>query len=163
TRPVRWLVALLGDQVVPVSVSTLAAGRTTRVHRTAAQPKVEIAAAEGYLDLLRIHGIEADPAKRRTEIVEAAQRLAEEVGGSVDMEGEARSVDQFVNLVEEPPSILGGFPADYLTLPSEILTTVMRKHQRYLPVRDGEGKLQPHFVAVANGSVDEDVVRAGNE
>jgi glycyl-tRNA synthetase len=163
TRPVRWLVALLGDQVVPVSVSTLAAGRTTRVHRTAAQPQVEIAAAEGYLDLLRIHGIEADPAKRREQIVTAAQELAATVGGTIDVEGESALIDQIVNLVEEPTAILGGFSADYLTLPGEILTTVMRKHQRYLPVRDAEGNLLPHFVAVANGSVDDDVVRGGNE
>ncbi|GAB2646289.1 glycine--tRNA ligase [Kribbella swartbergensis] len=163
TRPIRWLVALLGDQVVPVSVSTLAAGRTTRVHRTAAQPQVEIAAAEGYLDLLRIHGIEADPARRRAQIVEAAQRLAQSVGGAIDVEGESALIDQIVNLVEEPTAILGGFSADYLTLPGEILTTVMRKHQRYLPVRDADGNLLPHFVAVANGSVDEGVVREGNE
>nr|WP_199235027.1 glycine--tRNA ligase [Kribbella sp. VKM Ac-2568] len=163
TRPVRWLVALLGDQVVPVSVSTLAAGRTTRVHRTAAQPTVEIAAAEGYLDLLRIHGIEADPAKRRAQIIEAAQRLTAEVGGTVDVEGESTLVDQIVNLIEEPTAILGNFSPDYLDLPSEILTTVMRKHQRYLPVRDADGKLLPHFVAVANGSVDEATVRNGNE
>ncbi|GAA1592503.1 glycine--tRNA ligase [Kribbella sancticallisti] len=163
TRPVRWLVALLGDQVVPVSVSSLAAGRTTRVHRTAAQPTVEIAAAEGYLDLLRIHGIEADPAKRRATIVEAAQRLTAEVDGSVDVEGESALIDQIVNLVEEPTAILGNFSPDYLDLPAEILITVMRKHQRYLPVRDADGKLLPHFVAVANGSVDEATVRNGNE
>ncbi|WP_433023452.1 glycine--tRNA ligase [Kribbella sp. CA-294648] len=163
TRPVRWLVALLGDQVVPVSVSTLAAGRTTRVHRTAAQPIVEIAAAEGYLDLLRIHGIEADPAKRRATIVEAAQALAAEVDGSIDVDGESALIDQIVNLVEEPTAILGNFSADYLDLPAEILTTVMRKHQRYLPVRAADGKLLPHFVAVANGSVDEATVRNGNE
>ncbi|TCN31566.1 glycyl-tRNA synthetase beta chain [Kribbella orskensis] len=163
TRPVRWLVALLGDQVVPVSVSTLAAGRTTRVHRTAAQPAVEIAAAEGYLDLLRIHGIEADPAKRRAQVIEAAQRLTAEVGGTVDIEGESALLDQIVNLIEEPTAILGNFSPDYLDLPSEILTTVMRKHQRYLPVRDADGRLLPHFVAVANGSVDEATVRNGNE
>jgi len=163
TRPVRWLVALLGDQVVPVSVSSLAAGRTTRVLRTAAQTQVEIAAAEGYLDLLRIHGIEADPARRREQIVTASRELAESVDGTIDVEGESALIDQIVNLIEEPTAILGGFSADYLTLPGEILTTVMRKHQRYLPVRDGDGNLLPHFVAVANGSVDEDVVRGGNE
>jgi glycyl-tRNA synthetase len=163
TRPVRWLVALLGDQVVPVSVSTLAAGRITRVHRTAAQPTVEIAAAEGYLDLLRIHGIEADPAKRRDQIVKAAVELAGTVGGTIDVDGEAALIDQIVNLVEEPTPILGGYSADYLDLPAEILTTVMRKHQRYLPVRAEDGKLLAHFVAVANGSVDEETVRGGNE
>jgi glycyl-tRNA synthetase len=163
TRPVRWLVALLGDQIVPVSVSSLAAGRTTRVHRTAAQPQVEIASAEGYLDLLRIHGIEADPARRREQIVTASRELATGAGGGIDFEGESALVDQIVNLVEEPTAILGGFEAAYLDLPGEILTTVMRKHQRYLPVRDADGKLLPHFVAVANGSVDEDLVRGGNE
>jgi glycyl-tRNA synthetase len=100
------------------------------VHRTAAQPKVEIASAEGYLDLLRIHGIEADPARRRSTIVDAAAELSAKVQGTVDVEGEAALVDQIVNLVEEPTPILGGFAADYLELPSEILTTVMRKHQR---------------------------------
>ncbi|GAB2597759.1 glycine--tRNA ligase [Kribbella endophytica] len=163
TRPVRWLVALLGDQVVPVAASTLTAGRITRVHRTAAQPTVEIAAAEGYLDLLRIHGIEADPARRRSQIVEAAQELAATVDGSVDVEGESALIDQIVNLVEEPTAILGSFEPGYLDLPAEILTTVMRKHQRYLPVRSADGKLLPHFVAVANGSVKPDVVRGGNE
>jgi glycyl-tRNA synthetase len=163
TRPVRWLVALLGDEIVPVSVSSLAAGRITRVHRTAAPPQVEVASAEGYLDLLRIHGIEADPARRRDAIVTTSRRLATDAGGTIDFEGESALVDQIVNLVEEPTAILGHFSADYLDLPGEILTTVMRKHQRYLPVRDAEGKLLPHFVAVANGSVEEDVVRGGNE
>ncbi|WP_165952727.1 glycine--tRNA ligase, partial [Kribbella albertanoniae] len=163
TRPVRWLVALLGDEIVPVSVSSLAAGRTTRVHRTAAPPKVEIASAEGYLDLLRIHGIEADPARRRQVIIETSERLAAEVNGSIDFAAESALLDQIVNLIEEPTPILGNFSADYLDLPPEILTTVMRKHQRYLPVRDGDGKLLPHFVAVANGSVNEATVRNGNE
>ncbi|NEA37578.1 glycine--tRNA ligase [Streptomyces sp. SID13031] len=163
TRPVRWLVALLGDQVVPVSVSSLSAGRTTRVLRTAAQPTVEIAAAEGYLDLLRIHGIEADPAKRRQRIVEATELLVREVNGSVDFAAESALLDQIVNLIEEPTPILGNFSADYLDLPAEILTTVMRKHQRYLPVRGADGELLPHFVAVANGSVNEATVRNGNE
>ncbi len=163
TRPVRWLVALLGDEIVPVSVSSLAAGRTTRVHRTAAPPRVEISSAEGYLDLLRIHGIEADPARRRQQIIETSERLAAEVDGSIDFAAESALLDQIVNLVEEPTPILGNFSPDYLDLPPEILTTVMRKHQRYLPVRGADGKLLPHFVAVANGSVNEATVRNGNE
>jgi len=163
TRPVRWLVALLGDHLVPVAASSLASGRVTRVHRVADQPTVEIATADGYLELLRQHDIEADPAVRRERIVADAARLAASVGGTVDVEGEAALIDQIVNLVEEPTAILGGFSADYLELPAEILTTVMRKHQRYLPVRAADGGLLPHFVAVANGSCDEATVRAGNE
>ncbi|WP_328996894.1 glycine--tRNA ligase [Kribbella sp. NBC_01245] len=163
TRPIRWLVALLGDQLIPLSVGSLTAGRTTRVHRVAAQPEIEIASADAYLDLLRSNGIEADADVRRTRIVADAGRLAATVDGVVDVDGETALVDQIVNLVEEPTALLGGFEPDYLSLPPEILTTVMRKHQRYLPVRNADGGLLPHFVAVANGAIDEATVRAGNE
>ncbi|OLF16048.1 glycine--tRNA ligase [Actinophytocola xanthii] len=163
TRPVRWLVALLGSEVVPVVASSLAAGRTTRVHRTAESPVVEVPSASGYLDFLASHGIVASPSARRATIVSAATALAESVGGRIDVEGEAALLDEITNLVEEPNAILGGFAPSYLDLPQEILTTVMRKHQRYVPVRDAEGNLLPHFVAVANGSCAADAVRAGNE
>lgn len=163
TRPVRWLVALLGDVVVPVSVSTLRAGRTTRVHRTASPPVIEIESADGYLDLLAQHGIVADGVRRRAEIIAAAGELAASAGGTVDETGEAALLDEITNLVEQPVAILGGFDERYLELPQEILTTVMRKHQRYLPVRSVGSELLPYFVAVANGSCDHDAVRAGNE
>jgi len=163
SRPVRWLVALLGTEVVPVAVSALSAGRTTRVHRTAPSPVVDVASADGYLNFLAGHGITASIADRRATIVATAQKLAESVGGSIDVDGEAALLDEITNLVEEPNAILGGFASSYLELPQEILTTVMRKHQRYLPVRSAAGELLPHFVAVANGSCDADAVREGNE
>jgi glycyl-tRNA synthetase len=163
TRPVRWLVALLGDTVAPVAASSLSAGRTTRVHRTADPSTVEVPTADGYLDLLRQHGIVADQDRRRGLIVDAARQLAASVGGSIDIDGEFELIDEITNLVEQPNAILGGFARDYLDLPQEILTTVMRKHQRYLPVRTAGGALLPHFVAVANGDCHHDVVRSGNE
>jgi glycyl-tRNA synthetase len=163
TRPVRWLVALLGDELVPVTASSLAAGRTTRVHRVAETPVVEVPTAAGYVDFLAAHGIVASADTRRTSIVKAAQALAATVGGTIDVDGEAALVDEITNLVEEPNAILGSFSETYLELPQEILTTVMRKHQRYLPVRTADGALLPHFVAVANGACDHDAVRAGNE
>ncbi|WP_175482728.1 glycine--tRNA ligase [Actinokineospora iranica] len=163
SRPVRWLLALLGDTEVPVAVSTVAAGRTTRVHRTAPEPVLTVDTAEGYLDFLAAHGVVADQSERRARIVAAAGELAASVGGRVDAEAESALIDEITNLVEEPNAILGGFAERYLDLPAEILTTVMRKHQRYLPVRDADGALLPHFVAVANGSCDHDTVRAGNE
>ncbi|RLK61303.1 glycyl-tRNA synthetase beta chain [Actinokineospora cianjurensis] len=161
TRPVRWLLALLGTTPVPVAVSALTAERTTRVHRTAAAPVVEVASAEGYLDFLAGHGIVADQRRRRDLVVSSAAELAATVGGVID--GASALVDEITNLVEEPNAVLGSFDARYLELPAEILTTVMRKHQRYLPVRDADGALLPHFVAVANGACDHDRVRAGNE
>jgi glycyl-tRNA synthetase len=162
-RPIRWLLALLGDVEVPVAVSSLASGRTTRVHRIAERPVVEVPSADGYLDFLREHEIIVDPAERRAMVIEQASRLASEVGGRIDVEGEAALLDEITNLVEQPVSVLGSFDQRYLELPNEILTTVMRKHQRYLPVRAEDGTLLPYFVAVANGACDHDVVRAGNE
>ncbi|MGH4015361.1 MAG: glycine--tRNA ligase [Pseudonocardiaceae bacterium] len=163
TRPIRWLVALLGDTIVPVAASSLSAGRTSRVHRIADQSTVEVSTADEYLDLLQRHGIVADQERRRWLIVDAARQLAASVGGEIDVDGESELIDEITNLVEQPNAILGSFAKDYLDLPQEILTTVMRKHQRYLPVRTADGALLPHFVAVTNGECDHDVVRAGNE
>ncbi|WP_052847814.1 glycine--tRNA ligase [Streptomyces avicenniae] len=163
TRPIRWLLALLGDAVVPFAVSTLAAGRVTQVHRDAAEPEVEVASATGYLDLLERHGVLADADRRRELVVSGARRLAAEAGGTVDTDLHAGLVDEITNLVEQPTPLLGRFDERYLDLPADVLVTVMRKHQRYLPVVDETGALLPYFVAVANGSCDHDVVRAGNE
>jgi glycyl-tRNA synthetase len=163
SRPIRWLLALLGQTQLPVAVSSLASGRTTRVHRTADVPVIEVGQAEGYTALLDGHGIVLDPVTRREQVVEGARALAAEVGGGIDIEGEAALVDEITNLVERPEPVLGSFAERYLELPAEVLTTVMRKHQRYLPVREPSGRLMPHFVAVANGSCDHQVVRAGNE
>jgi len=163
SRPIRWLLALLGDETVPVAVSSLASGRTTRVHRTAEQPVVEVPSADGYLDFLRTHDIIADPAERRAAILAAATELAAEVGGHIDLEADAALLDEITNLIEQPVAIRGSFEERYLELPSEVLSTVMRKHQRYLPVRAADGSLMPAFVAVANGACDADVVRAGYE
>jgi glycyl-tRNA synthetase len=158
SRPIRWIAALLGPHVVPFSVATLDSGRATRVHRTAAEPVVEVASAGEFLDTLRTRGIEPDASVRRERIVLAAAELAASAGGAPD----ETVVDEVVNLVEEPVAILGSFDERYLDLPAEVLTTVMRKHQRYLHV-SAAGRLLPHFVAVANGACDMGVVRAGNE
>jgi glycyl-tRNA synthetase len=163
TRPIRWVLALLGPHVVPFSVAGMTAGRTTAVHRTAADPRVEVASAAGFLDLLRTHGIEPDAAERRQRILATAAELAASAGGVIDSEGERGVIDEVTNLVEEPVAILGSFDVKYLELPAEILTTVMKKHQRYLPVRDRDGVLLPHFVTMANGACDHAAVRAGNE
>ncbi len=163
TRPVRWLLALLGTTPIPVAASSLSAGTSTRVHRTAPEPVVTVPQSDGYLEFLAGHHIVADPDVRRAQIVDAATRLASGVGGRIDVDGEAELIDQVAGLVESPTAVLGSFDRRYLELPEAILTTVMRKHQRYLPVRDDgqDGALLPSFVAVANGSCDQDVVRAG--
>ncbi|GAA4966636.1 glycine--tRNA ligase [Actinoplanes utahensis] len=162
SRPLRWLTALWGDDVVPVAVSTLAAGRRTRLLRTAVPPHADIDAAETFLETLGVNGIVADHADRRELIVIGAQDLVYP-DGRIDVTGEAALIDQITDLVEQPLPLLGTFDESYLSLPDAVLTTVMRKHQRYLPVRDADGALLPMFVTVANGPVDVELVRAGNE
>ncbi|MBA8795238.1 glycyl-tRNA synthetase [Friedmanniella endophytica] len=166
SRPIRWLLALLGDRPLPVAVSALASGTTTRVLRTAAEPEITVDRADGYLDLLREHGVVADRDARRALVVEQATALAAEAGtpgARVDVEAQAELVEEITDLVEAPRALLGSFEDRYMSLPAAVLTTVMRKHQRYLAVTDGEGRLLPRFVTVANGDCDVDLVRAGNE
>ncbi|HEY7273515.1 MAG TPA: glycine--tRNA ligase [Actinoplanes sp.] len=158
TRPIRWLVALWGPFVVPAVVSTLVAGRETRVLRTASEPVVAVSAADDFLETLAQHGIVADAGDRRDLIRSGADELARGAGRV-----EHELLDEIVFLVEQPTPLLGEFDETYLELPDAVLSTVMRKHQRYLPVRDRTGALLPMFVAVANGPVDVDTVRAGNE
>ncbi|MDL4771043.1 glycine--tRNA ligase [Actinomadura xylanilytica] len=162
-RPIRWLVALLDEHEVPFTVAGMTAGRTTRVHRTADEPLVPVPAAADLVATLRAHGVEPSAERRREGVAQAAGPLARLAGGTVDFAGERALVEEIVDLVELPVAILGSFDGRYLELPEEILTTVMRKHQRYLPVRDEGGRLLPHFVTVANGECDRDAVRAGNE
>ena len=163
SRAIRWLVALWGPVVVPVKVSSVVAGRSTYVLRGAERPWVEVAQAGDLVDALHDAGIEVSVGARRDSVVNQARRLAEAVGGRVDVDGDAAVVDEITNLVEQPHGILGSFDERYLELPDRILTTVMRKHQRYLPVRSGSGELMPYFVTMANGDCDDDVVRRGNE
>ena len=168
TRPIRWILALLGEAVVPFQVSNMASGRETWVHRNADAPVVAVNSAAEYPLVLAGNDIVLDTAARRGQIVTGAQELAASVGAVVDIKGESDVVDEVTNLVETPNPLLGSFEERYLELPPDILVTVMRKHQRYLPVRDPNpdgtaGALRNHFVAVANGECDKDLVRQGNE
>ena len=163
SRPLRWLVVLLGEEHVPVAVSRLLSGTSTRLLRDAAQPTLEVTSARGYEDLLLEHGIVLDRAARRERVQAEAQRVAAEAGGRIDLDAEADLVDEITDIVEDPRVVLGAFEERFLDLPAAVLTTVMRKHQRYLPVLDEAGRLLPHFVTFANGPCDVDLVRSGNE
>ncbi|WP_019075837.1 glycine--tRNA ligase [Streptomyces hokutonensis] len=162
SRPVRWVLALLGRTPLPVAVSALASGDTTRVHRTAPDPVVQVTSAEGYAQFLGTHGILLDRDVRRAAVVRDAREAAAEVGGRIDVDAQSGLIDEITDIVEFPHAVRGSFDRRYLELPASVLTTVMRKHQRYLPVLDGD-RLTTHFVTFANGTCDDDVVRSGNE
>ncbi len=162
SRPVRWLVALHGRHVVPLAFAGLDAGRTTRGIRPAGSPRIELAAAEDHRKLMRTLGIRTAQAERRDEIARQVDAAARDAGGTAV--ADPGLLDEVAGLVEQPRALVGRFDADFLALPDVLLVTVMRKHQRYFPVRDADGQLLPAFVAVANGAgIDEAAVRHGNE
>lgn len=160
-RPLRWLVALLGDRVIPFTYAGIASGRTTRGIRPEGSPDITIIAADDYADVMAEAGVVLASEERQAAIQRRADELAAEVGGSIPED--AALLAEVADLVEHPLPIRGEFDRAYLRLPPQVLLAVMKKHQRYLPVvRDGE--LLPYFVAVANGrALDVDAVRRGNE
>jgi len=162
SRPLRWLVALLGKSVVPFTYAGVTSGRVTRGARPAGSPPIEINTADEYLPILSDRQIVVDVSARRSRIAEDAVKLARSVGGQIP--DDPALLDEVTNLVEQPTAFLGSFEDKYLDLPAEVLIAVMKKHQRYFPVLDGDGKLLPYFVAVRNGGeLNLDIVRHGNE
>ncbi|WP_223145280.1 glycine--tRNA ligase [Microbacterium sp. ANT_H45B] len=161
-RPIRWLLALWGTVEIPLAVSQVTSARTTRVLRTSEPPVREVTSLEDFDSILRDEHIILDRDARRGLIVDAAEKLAASVGGTIDIEGDAGLIDEITDLVEAPGPLLGSFSAEYLEVPSSVLTTVMKKHQRYLPIWV-DGALSNSFIIVANGPFDEAVVRGGNE
>jgi glycyl-tRNA synthetase len=162
SRPIRWLVALLGDVVIPFEYAGVSSGRTSRGSRPEGSPEFEVARAEDYLALLAQHHIVADSAKRRALIAEQAAELAQSVGGHIP--DDPALLDEVANLVEQSTPLLGHFEEEHLRLPADVLIAVMKKHQRYFPVIDGDGGLLPYFIAVRNGGDEHlDAVRHGNE
>ncbi len=165
-RPVRWVVALLDSDVVPLEIAGIAAGNASRGHRVLhGEAPVTIAAASAYKEALRTaHVVVADVAERRQIIRKALDAATRTVPGARWREDEAL-VETVVHLTEWPTVILGDFEAEYLALPEEVLVTVMRDHQKYFAVEDANGKLAPHFLAVLNTQADAEgaaIIRHGN-
>ncbi|MBN1478343.1 glycine--tRNA ligase subunit beta, partial [Candidatus Sumerlaeota bacterium] len=165
-RPVRWLVALLDREVLPLEIGGLKAGRTTRGHRflnTRGDLDLERAELDHYRDVLSKRCVLVDPHERRAAV---AQQVAGVLG-----ESDARRVvidegliDTVANLVEWPMAMVGKFDEDFLEVPREVLQTAMIHHQRYFPVENGGGGLTNAFVFVSNGSAEHaEQITAGNE
>ena len=161
-RPVAWLVALLGDRVLELSVAGLEAGRVSRGHRFLASGEVELAHADAYVSSLQDAFVIADVAARQERTLDAAREVAAQE--DLTLIYNAELLEEVSNLVEYPTPILGTFDARYLELPEEVLTTTMTHHQSFFPTRRGNGALAPVFVGVSNNRVpDAGVVRRGYE
>jgi glycyl-tRNA synthetase beta chain len=161
-RPVRWIVALLDDQVVPLEFAGVSSGRTSRGHRFLAQGEFEVPNAGAYLERARAAKVMTDPAERRAAIREQADRLAIEAGGAIPWD--EGLLDENVWLVEWPTALRGNFDPEYISLPRPVLVTAMKKHQRFFPLEDASGNLLPHFIAIRNGGGDHlETVQKGDE
>ena len=168
-RPMRWLVALLDSAVVSLEIAGIGAGKESRGHRILhGDSPVAVDAPGDYLEALRAAFVEADVAARRHKIRKALDHVTRAIAetlGARWREDEAL-VETVVHLTEWPTVLYGSFEAEYLTLPEEVLVTVMRDHQKYFAVEDKQGTLAPHFLTVLNTQVDDEgraIIRHGNE
>jgi glycyl-tRNA synthetase beta chain len=161
-RPVRWLLALLGDQVLPVRAFGLSAGRTTFGHRCLHPGTLEIPAPRLYVGTLEKAFVLADHRARRLAVLEQIEAGAATLGGRVVADDELVDINNF--LVEWPTAFAGRFAAHYLDLPREVIVTALREHQRFHAVERADGTLVAGFVAVRNGGDHGlPIVRRGNE
>ena len=147
SRPVRWMLALYGDCVLPFTFAGVTAGNSTRGLRFVDGEVIEVATPAEYYAAIAAQGILLEQDDRRRTIQSQVQHLASAVGGEVTPDEDLLA--EVANLVEAPTALLGGFDPSHLELPRQVLVSVMKKHQRYFPV-EREGKLLPYFITVAN-------------
>jgi glycyl-tRNA synthetase beta chain len=167
-RPIRWLVTLLDDAVLPITLvngsESCTSDRTSQVHRVLHPQPVTIAAASDYLASLRSGFVEADPEQRKIKIQSQVQAAAKELGGSASVSPSL--LEEVTNLVEYPTAVVGKFDPDFLELPAEVIITEMESHQRYFPVLKQEDStaLLPYFITISNGDPAKSaLIAAGNE
>ncbi len=165
-RPIRWVLALLGEgknaKVIPFEVAGVRSADKTYGHRLSGSRPIQVKGFRSYLDGLRKHMVEPDPAKRRERVQQGLQESLE--GSGLRAVADAWLEDWVVNSTEWPRGIVGEFDPRFLELPREILITVMRDHQKYFAVEDSSGQLQPRFVAFLNREDDpKGLIRRGHE
>jgi len=161
-RPVHWVLALFAGEVIPFEVAGVRSGNKTRGHRFMAPQSMEIEDPEDYLRKMSESFVIIDRGQREGEVEKAVIAAAKTVSGTAVRDPELLSA--VANGVEYPSAICGGFDTVFLNLPDPVLTTAMKEHQRYFPIRDQQGLLMPNFVAVNNTIArDESIVRKGHE
>jgi glycyl-tRNA synthetase beta chain len=154
-RPIRWMVALLGDEVIPFEIAGVKTGNVTRGHRILGSSSIPVT-TKNYASELRANGVILSSEERRAKIVAEAGALGAKI--------EPELLETLTFITEIPTAIRGDFDPSYLTLPAEVLTEVMRHHQKYFSIEQAPGMLAPGFVAIMNTSGDPDgLVKQGNE
>lgn len=163
SRPIRWIVALFGTEIIPFTYAGVPSGRISRGQRLDDSQEIEIDDAAHYADIMAQNRIIIQTEERKTIILTAAGNLAQEVGGVIREDLDLLA--EVANLIEQPTLLRGRFEDRFLSLPTEVLVAVMKKHQRYFPVYAPDGlSLLPYFITVRNGDNHHlDIVRQGNE
>jgi glycyl-tRNA synthetase len=162
SRPIRWLLAMLGQAVVPFEYAGYTSGNITRGLRFREPESFSVSNPAAYFEFLKSQGIRLDPQDRQAAIAEQTKKLMLQAGGEPELSPDLLA--EVTNLVEAPTALLGRFEEKYLQLPPEVLISVMKKHQRYFPVKDKNGQLLACFVTVRNGDDQHlEVVADGNE
>ncbi|MBD1943807.1 glycine--tRNA ligase subunit beta, partial [Coleofasciculus sp. FACHB-712] len=166
-RPIEWLVALLNDAVLPIELvngsETIKSDRITRAHRVLHPESVTISQADDYVDCLRSASVEVNPELRQTKIQEQVQAAAQKMDGYTEIYPDL--LQEVTHLVEFPTAVVGKFDSEFLSLPTEVITTVMVTHQRYFPIfKTEESKeLLPYFITISNGDpAKSDIIAEGN-
>ncbi|MEI6511823.1 MAG: glycine--tRNA ligase subunit beta [bacterium] len=160
-RPIRWILALLGSDVIPFDIDGIKSSNKSRGHRFLAPEEFTVTDADDYFQGIREAWVMVNPSERETVIREGVEEIAESVGIPVI---DADLLDENVFLVEYPTPLLGKFDESLLELPEAVLITAMKKHEKFFPIRDKNGKLTPYFVSIRNGNKENlDTVREGNE
>ena len=161
-RPIRWIVALFDDAIIPFTVANVQSGRTSRGHRFLSTGDFEIAKASDYVAACEKASVIVDQERRKAMIREQIEAVAKENGGHAEITEDL--LEEVLYLVEYPTALCGRFEEKYLALPPEAVITPMRDHQRYFPVKDADGKLLPLFITVRNGGSEYlATVQHGNE
>ncbi|MBU2701512.1 glycyl-tRNA synthetase beta chain [Sporomusaceae bacterium BoRhaA] len=161
-RPIRWIVALHGTEIIPFTIAEVNSGRITRGHRFLGATSITVDNPQDYFVKLKENFVMVDPSERRTVITKQIKELAVAQGGTATIDQDL--LEEVVYLVEYPTALCGRFEEKYLTLPPEALITPMREHQRYFPVFAADGKLIPVFITVRNGGREHlEIVQHGNE
>lgn len=162
SRPVRSLLAMYGDDLIPVQALGVQSGRRVQLLRASAEASAKISKAEEYKAVVESEGIVLDNRTRMHTICDAAKNAAASKGGAVPEWALEDLAEEVCNLVEAPLTLLGRFSDRFLELPREVLEVVMRNHQRYFPVAS-EGELLPYFIFTANGHPDPEITTEGHE
>ena len=165
-RPIRWIVALADENVIPFTYGQISSGRRTSGHRFMGKKIIDIKNAAEFLDVLFDNNVILDQEKRLQKMKTAIANLQQEFEGNLEVEMDPKILEENLYLVEYPVPFAGTFDKRYLEIPEEVLTTSMKKNQKYLAVRSSGkgGKLANYFVGVSNNMVlDMKVIREGNE